>query len=175
MWLQIVAAKWWWCPWILADQVLSEDFVDHAHPHQAPGPESVKQEVITFREGFPNARITVEKMIAEADTVAFRLTLQGTHRGTFAGFPPTGKEVVLIGVNFIRIAAGKIEELWSVQDTLYWAEQLGLMISRWVVQITIDIWQNKEPMVGFEPATGRFTLPISLDLSSFFCLFSYAE
>src|SRR5436309_4403925 len=44
------------------------------YPNQAPGPESVKQEVKAFREGFPDARITVEQMIGEGDTVAFRFT-----------------------------------------------------------------------------------------------------
>ena len=114
----------------LADEVLAEDYVDHTHPHQAPGPESVKQEVMAFREGFPDAHITIEQIIAEVDTVAFRFTLRGTHVGTFAGFPPTGKQITLTGVDFMRIAAGKIVELWSVQDTLQWAEQLGLKRSR---------------------------------------------
>jgi len=61
-------------------------------------------------------------MIAVGDTVALRFALQGTHRGTFAGFPPTGKEVVLTGVDFIHNSVGKRVELWSVQDTLHWAE-----------------------------------------------------
>ena len=115
---------------ILADEVLSKDFIDHLHPQQAPGPESVKQEVKAFREGFPDAHFTIEQMIAEGDTVAFRFTLRGTHQGTFAGFSPTGKQVTLIGVDFIRIAAGKIVELWSIQDTFSWAEQLGFKITR---------------------------------------------
>mgnify|MGYP001277197965 CR=1 FL=1 len=114
----------------LADEVLAADFVDHTHPNQAPGPESVKQEVKVFREGFPDARITVEQMIGEGDTVAFRFVLRGTHLGTFAGFPPTGKENVLTGADFVRIADGKIVELWSIQETLSWAQQLGLKISR---------------------------------------------
>ena len=37
----------------LADEVLAANFVDHRRPNQAPGPESVKQEVKAFREGFP--------------------------------------------------------------------------------------------------------------------------
>ena len=114
----------------LADEVLAEDYVDHTHPNQTPGPESVKQEVMAFRAGFPDARITIEQMIGEGDLVAFRFVLRGTHQGTFAGFPPTGKEDVLTGVDFIRIADGKMAELWSTQDTFSWAEQLGFKISR---------------------------------------------
>ena len=114
----------------IADEVLAAGFVDHTHPQWVPGPESVKQEVQAFREGFPDARISVEQMISEGDLVAFRFILRGTHLGTFAGFPPTGKENVLPGVDFIRIADGKMLELWSVQDTLSWAQQLGFKISR---------------------------------------------
>ncbi len=113
----------------LADEVLAADFVDHTHPNQAPGPASVKEAVRAFREGFPDAHITIEQMIGEGDTVAFRLTLRGTHLGTFAGFLPMGKEDILIGVDFIRLANGKIVELWSIQDTFSWAQQLGFKFS----------------------------------------------
>jgi steroid delta-isomerase-like uncharacterized protein len=114
----------------LADEVLAADFVDHTHPKQSPGPESVKQEVKAFREGFPDARVTIEQMIGEGDTVAFRFVMRGTHLGMFAGFPPTGKEDVLTGVDFIRLADGKMVELWSTQESLSWAQQLGFKISR---------------------------------------------
>ena len=114
----------------IADEVLAVDFVDHTHPQQAPGPEREKQEVQAFREGFPDARISVEQMIAEGELVAFRFTLRGTHLGMFAGFPPTGKENVLTGVDFIRIVGGKMVELWSIQDTFSWVQQLGFKISR---------------------------------------------
>ena len=70
----------------LADEVLAADFVDHTHPNQAAGPESVKQEVKAFLESFPDARITIGQMIGEGDGITFRFVLRGTHLGTFAGF-----------------------------------------------------------------------------------------
>jgi len=131
----------------LADEVLAANFVDHTHPNQAPGPESAKQEVKAFREGFPDARITIEQMIGESDIVAFRFVLRGTHLGTFAGFPPTGKEAVLTGEDFVRIASGKTVELWSIQETLSWAQRLGFKISRDMTDEnlhTITISRRKE-------------------------------
>jgi steroid delta-isomerase-like uncharacterized protein len=110
----------------LADEVLALDFVDHTHPELAPGSEAVKHEVAAFRTAFPDTHVTVEQMISESDTVAFRFVLRGTHQGTFGRFPPTGKEVVLTGMDFIRITDGKLVELWSSQDTLTWLQQLGL-------------------------------------------------
>ncbi len=86
----------------LADEVLALDFVDHTHPELAPGPEAVKQEVTAF----PEAHVTIEQMIREGDTVAFRFVLRGTHQETFGRFPPTGKEVVLTGwTPFVLLAA----------------------------------------------------------------------
>ena len=68
-------------------------------------------------------------MIGEADTVAIRFVLRGTHQGTFAGFVPTGKEAILTGVDFIRITEGMMVELWSSQETLSWVLQLGASVS----------------------------------------------
>jgi steroid delta-isomerase-like uncharacterized protein len=113
----------------LADEVLAPEYVDHTHPNLPPGPEPVKQEVSAFRAGFSDAHITVEQMIGEGDLVAFRFVLRGTHTGPFAGFAPTGKEAVLTGVDFVRVADGKLRELWSTQDTLSWAQQIGFKIS----------------------------------------------
>src|SRR5262249_36896618 len=79
------------------------------------------------RSAFPDAQATIEQLIAEGDRVAFRFVLQGTHQGTFAGVAPTGKLVRLRGTDVVRIADGKLIELWSSQDTLHWALQLGLV------------------------------------------------
>jgi steroid delta-isomerase-like uncharacterized protein len=114
----------------LADEILAAEFIDHTHPDRPPGPEPVKQEVTTFRTAFPDAHATIEEMIGEGDLVAFRFVLRGTYLGPFAGFSPTGKVAIVTGVDFVRIADGKICELWSVQDTFSWAQQIGYKISR---------------------------------------------
>ena len=51
-----------------------------------------------------------------------------THLGTFAGLPATGKIMTMTGMDFIRIANGKLAELWSNQDTLGLLQQLGLQL-----------------------------------------------
>jgi len=114
----------------LADEILAAEFIDHAHPDQPPGPEPVKQEVMAFRTAFPDAHATIEATIGEGDLVAFRFVLQGTYSGPFAEFSPTGQVAVLTGADFVRIADGKICELWSEQDTFSWAQQIGYKISR---------------------------------------------
>ena len=116
----------------IADELIAPDFVDQTRPDLPPGPEPVKRVVAELRSAFPDAQATIEQLIAEGDRVAFRFFLQGTHQGTFAGIAPTGKVVRLTGTDVVRIADGKLRELWSSQDTLNWALQLGLV--RWVAE-----------------------------------------
>jgi predicted ester cyclase len=63
---------------------------------------------------------TLEDEIAAGDKVVLRWTLRGRHTGAGAGVPPTGKEV-------IRIADGKIAELWVESDDLGELRQLGVL------------------------------------------------
>src|SRR5215471_2959257 len=90
-----------------ADEVIASDFVDHTHPEHRPGPEGVKHEIATFRTAFPDASITIEEIISEGDTVAFRFVLHGTHLGTFANILPTGRKIIMTGMDFIHIRNGK--------------------------------------------------------------------
>jgi steroid delta-isomerase-like uncharacterized protein len=115
----------------IADEIIAVDFVDHTHPEVEPGPEPVKQMVAGFRAAFPDATVIVEQMIAEGDIVAFRFVGRGTHNGMapFAGLPPTGKQITVTGMDFIRVADGKLVELWSNQDTLGLLRQLGALPS----------------------------------------------
>jgi predicted ester cyclase len=69
--------------------------------------------------------VTVEDMIAEGDTVAFRLTLRGTHEGEFIGVPATGNRIEMTVQNFYRLRDGKVVERWSNPDMLTLMVQLG--------------------------------------------------
>ncbi|GHO50220.1 ester cyclase [Ktedonospora formicarum] len=110
----------------IADEILADDFVDHSYPEQPPGPTSIKKRVTAYHQGFHNTHHSANFMLGEDNMVALYFTRRGKHKGMYAGFPPTGKEVVLTGADFMRIEHGKIAELWSAQDGLTWAQQIGL-------------------------------------------------
>jgi steroid delta-isomerase-like uncharacterized protein len=112
----------------IADEIIAADFVDHTHPEAEPGPAGVKRMVAALRAAFPDARATVEQLVAEGDTVAFRFVLRGTHEGMFGGVAPTGRGITLTGMDFVRIEGGKLAELWSNQDTLGLLRQLGAIL-----------------------------------------------
>lgn len=83
--------------------------------------------MIDFTNAFPDACITVNACIAEGDTVVSRWTLTGTHRGSFNGIPSTGRAVQFTGIEFNRVAGGRIAEHWSQFDLAGLLRQIGAM------------------------------------------------
>jgi steroid delta-isomerase-like uncharacterized protein len=110
-----------------AGEVIADDFVDHYAPpwQQASGLAGFKQGSAGVRAAFPDMQTTVEDTVATGDKVAFRLTLRGTHLGTFAGVPATGKAVTYTGVGIVRVADGKIAERWLRVDIPGVLTQIG--------------------------------------------------
>jgi len=78
---------------MLAQELISSDAIFHVpgRPEPMRGPAGYLAIIGMMRGGFPDIQWTLEEMIAEGDKVAARFTMRGTHRGTFFGVPPTGK------------------------------------------------------------------------------------
>jgi len=64
-------------------------------------------------------------MSAENNLVAFTWTFNGVHDGTFAGIPPTGRQVTLSGINVERLEGSKIIEHWSQFDLAALTRQIN--------------------------------------------------
>jgi predicted ester cyclase len=79
----------------------------------------------TLWSAFPDVEATIEDMIAEGDTVCFRVTVRGTHRGEFMGVPPSGNQVTFSVQNIYRFRDGKVVERWSNADLLGLMVQIG--------------------------------------------------
>ncbi len=87
-------------------------------------PEGVQRFVQEFLEAFPDLQHTVETVIAEEDRAAVVFSAQGTHRGQWKQYPPSGKKIHYSGVTVVRIAAGKIVEHHTWWDTQEVIEQI---------------------------------------------------
>jgi predicted ester cyclase len=85
----------------------------------------VRQQFDGFRAAFPDFRATVLDQIAEGDTVVTREVFTGTHRGSFQGVEPTGREVEIDVIDIVRVADSKIVEHWNCVDRLGLLAQLG--------------------------------------------------
>jgi steroid delta-isomerase-like uncharacterized protein len=107
------------------DEVAARDLVIHAASQEIHGRDGAKQYVAALRAGFPDLHFTVEDQIAEGDRVVTRWIARGTHRGTFQGVPPTGRQVRLAGTDIDRIIGGRVVECWAHVDELGLMRQLS--------------------------------------------------
>lgn len=111
----------------VVDELCSPDYRAHA---TLSGPDAIdrdqmKELVTSFRSSFPDARITIEDIVAEGDLVAARLMERGTHGGEFKGIPPTGRQVTYGSMTFLRIVDKKIVDHWGLLDMPSLLQQLG--------------------------------------------------
>jgi len=110
------------------DGILAPNLSSHNHlpgvPTGLAGAKMVHQGLLT---SFPDSKTTIEDLVAEGDRVMVRGTTTGTHKGPFAGAPPTGKSFKVTTMSVFRIANGKIVEHWGVVDGTGVMQQLGLM------------------------------------------------
>ena len=113
------------------DELISSDYVgyDPALPEPIRGPQGAKNNFKQYSDAFEGAHITVKDQIAEGDAVATRWEGRGRHTGELMGVPPTGKEIVVEGLNLTRLRDGKIVEEWSNWDTLGMLQQIGAIPS----------------------------------------------
>lgn len=114
------------------DKYLSEDFVDHDPPFNAPGDrEGLRAAGALFREVCPDWHSEPQLMIAEGDLVVEHFTAGGTQRGELFGVPAPagGRPLTLLGTNIFRIRDGRIVEKWGRPDELGIMRQLGIVPS----------------------------------------------
>lgn len=108
----------------VADELIGSSETHHPHGGTvAGGPEAQKQAARAFRAAFPDAHFGLEVVVSGGDLVAVRWRCTGTHAQSRARIAD------YVGVNFFRIADGKIVEIWDTRDDLGLFAQLGLVPS----------------------------------------------
>ena len=109
----------------LVDELVAADYVGHSSSPEINTREGHKQFLVALRRAFPDLQIKIEDQIAEGDKVVTRWTARGTHQGEFESIPPTGKRVVMTGIDIDRITNGKLVECWTKSDDLSLLQQIG--------------------------------------------------
>lgn len=110
------------------DELIAPDIINHgSDPNDPPGAERFKRSFRSLIATCPDLRVTVEQQVAQGDWVAVRWTDRGTDTGGFWGRPPTGKEVLLTGIDLIRVEGGRIAERWGESDLLFVLQELGIV------------------------------------------------
>lgn len=101
---------------------------------------------------FSDLRVEIEDLIAEADKVAARLVVSGTHsKASFAGAPPSGRRLSWVSHRFYRLRDGQVVETWAMQDRLGLIQQLGFPVPT-ASQVN---WADGESEQRPSPPTGH--------------------
>ena len=84
---------------------------------------ALKEHIRQAEAAFPGYNIDVDEMVAEGDVVAIRGTLQGVHKGAFAGVPSTEgrKQEAMV---FYCVSDGRIAKFWLQMDSKALMDQL---------------------------------------------------
>ncbi len=114
----------------VADEIIAPDFVLHSPglpPAMHRGPEGAKQFAAMIRGGFPDLQIAHEDTLSIGDKVVIRWSAIGTQTGELLGIAPTGRRMMVTGIDIFRIADGKLVEFWQNWDQLGMLQQLGVV------------------------------------------------
>ena len=111
----------------LVNQFISPEYT-YFEPTVGPmkGREGYRAILTTYRNAFPDMKLTIEEQLAEGDSVVTRWRAGGTHRGELMGIAPTGKRVSVQGVVISRVKNGQLADDFESYDVQGMLRQLGV-------------------------------------------------
>ena len=106
----------------------SDDIVLHGYQGVEPGLESVKQFYYAFWAVFPDAKVTVQEVLEDADTLVARYLITGTQQQAFMGVAAAGQPIALPGISILHFRSGRCFERWACSDSVVLMSQIGATI-----------------------------------------------
>lgn len=98
---------------------------------QLRGPEAATGYAMSWLRAFPDARITIDRMIDQGECVAAEFTFEGTHTAPLIGpereIPPTNRHMTGHGTEIWEVRGDKIVQEHLYFDQLEVLAQLGVM------------------------------------------------
>lgn len=111
-------------------QYLTPDFVDHTAGLDAePGLEGLSRRYATWHAAFGEARKESIAVLSEEDRLAVLYEIHARHTGPFMDIQPSGKSVVIPGLEIYRVRDGKLSDYWSIYDYLNTAAEIGARLA----------------------------------------------
>jgi predicted ester cyclase len=107
---------------------ISDDIVLHGYQGVEPGLESVKQFYNGFWAIFPDARVTVQELLEQGETLVARYVITGTQHHAFRGVAAAGQRIELPGISILHFRGGQCFERWACSDSLILLSQIGATI-----------------------------------------------
>lgn len=82
------------------------------------------QKVIGFGKAIPDLCFAIQEVLVAGDRVIVRSLATGTPAGDFMGVPHSGKSFAIMTIDIHRIANGKADEVYHVEDWISALRQL---------------------------------------------------
>lgn len=83
-------------------KLYSDDIVLHGYQGVRPGLESVKQFYYAFWKVFPDAKVTVQELIEQSDTLVARYVITGAQHAPLLGVMARGQHIELPGISVLH-------------------------------------------------------------------------
>ena len=107
------------------DELCDPGLVDHnPAPDHEPTLDGFKQKVAGFKAIFPDLAEELQDIVAGDDTVATRWVVTGSLQQEFMGIPAAGQTIRVEGMNFYRLAGGRVTDIWTQFDGVGLMQQL---------------------------------------------------
>jgi steroid delta-isomerase-like uncharacterized protein len=106
------------------EEVISSDYTGVGG---TKGYDAFKQPVMAVIKALPDAKWSIEELVADEHKVVLRWKVTGTHTGPFQNFPATGKAIASEGIGFFDLADGTIISSRVMTDRLGFLQQLGVL------------------------------------------------
>jgi Predicted ester cyclase len=91
------------------------------------GAEAFKEPVQMVLRAVPDAQWNIQEIIGDGEKVMIRWRLEGTSKGPFAGFAPSGNKIVNDGIGIYTVKHGKVVALQVYTDRLAFLQQLNVI------------------------------------------------
>ncbi|WP_166870792.1 ester cyclase [Salinibacterium sp. ZJ450] len=89
--------------------------------------DELKQSISGFVDAFSDFHATVKYLVGEGDLVSAWVTYEGTHTGTFAGVPGSGRPIKIAGWDLLRVEHDRIVEITQYCDVFTLMNQIGAL------------------------------------------------
>ncbi len=114
--------------WAALDDILADDFELHMATYPTLHTlDDYKQVTAAFRASSPPGHWSIEKMVAEGDTVVGCMMGRGVHSAPWRDTPATGKEVAMELICWARLAGGRIVEARQISGGVSLLRQIGTL------------------------------------------------
>lgn len=91
------------------------------------GIDGMRRHMIDVRGTYPDFQMKIIRQFCDGDYVISEFTAQGTHQGEWLGMKPSGKKILLTGVDVDKVADGKIVEHGGAVNTFEALFDAGLI------------------------------------------------